>query len=947
MVHYLKTQLHKIIASLSVVILLFTATMPTATATDILIYSDEIAEQDANTLILDFNNTTGDVVLQFGETLGEQLFWDESAANFVFTDDVDFSSNQIVNARVENVSVLPGGAPGLGAAGEGRVVILDSTDSTAPGCTVVPNCAAGTYIWDGSAWISLVGAPTSNNLTKVVTVGSVSADYTTIAAAAAYLQTRSGGIMLLSAETHTVTAAIDLTNVTMVGKGASRTTVQISGAGQLDSFDTAFRFLKFDVNSITDDMAIDMDTGASSLRFEFVDFEVQDSGDSLVDSNNGTPTVSMNLIKCNDGGGSGTILKAQSSSSINNSSVIFIDSRRGNNPLDLADWDITLSGGGNVDTSGTIFPVPANSIIVSPEMNLQGAINSLATGGQITLLPGTHNISTPIIITSDSLEIRGFGDATKITTSGSFAGITDATAAIQIGAADGSAPADGVVIRDLRVEVNDSIHGVRTTGGADNRIENVTIIKTGGTSGSGATAKIGILFIDGSLQDLVRPVIRGNRVLGSGGTNRFTDGIHVSSNGTFAGVFGFGNNVSNALVEGNNVDYVGETGYVFYGATDSSLFNNRASRMSTSGGAYGIYIGSVDNLNMTANVFANSGNNTTIAVGVDSFGTTSTTDSIFNANIIDGDAGGGVGFQTGFSVGGTSNIVARNSFQNNNIIGSSNPAGTTNAFILAGNADDNTITNNEIGSTALEPWDNGISLNSSTQERNLVVNNRFINVTNRIADSATGTRLGVTHHRATVDPTTNDDLNDGYEVGTTWINTSTDDVFLLTDSAVGAAVWRQLNGGGGGFTNNVFYAYDDTGGQAVTGTEVTVNLDNNPISDSSYSLAGDVVTINTSGVYEITAEVTLEITNNSGGPRSDFEITLREQNLGFGVFSDIPGAISGCYTREGTDRFTCSLTILHTFQATDELDLRVRRNAGSTNIRTLANASRLIIKQIR
>ena len=47
---------------------------------------------------------------------------------------------------------------------------------------------------------------------------------------------------------------------------------------------------------------------------------------------------------------------------------------------------------------------------------------------------------------------------------------------------------------------------------------------------------------------------------------------------------------------------------------------------------------------------------------------------------------------------------------------------------------------------------------------------------------------------ATADPTVNDDSGDGYTVGSTWINTSTDSIFVCADNSSGAAVWV-LSGG--------------------------------------------------------------------------------------------------------------------------------------------------------
>ena len=149
-------------------------------------------------------------------------------------------------------------------------------------------------------------------------------------------------------------------------------------------------------------MAIDVASGANSLSFEWVDFDIQDSGDSLIDSNAGTPPrVTMKFIKCDGSAGNGTILKSIALSNLNVTSTIFVDSRSADNSLQMSDWDVSLVAGGNVNTTGTISSIPSNSIIVSPNMNLQGAIDSLestGSGGLITLLPGTHNITQPLTI---------------------------------------------------------------------------------------------------------------------------------------------------------------------------------------------------------------------------------------------------------------------------------------------------------------------------------------------------------------------------------------------------------------------------------------------------------------------------------------------------------------------------------------------------------------------
>lgn len=800
-------------------------------------FQDDFFEEiSSDSLLIDADdNALGDIQIQFGNdgTLIENgvIEWNVTDNAFIFTNEAGGAERANLSFEIEPVSALPGGGAGLGAAGEGRIVILDTADSVAPGCTVVPNCSAGTYIWDGAAWVSLVGSPTSTNLTKVVTVDpGGGADYTDIETAAAYLQTRSGGIMLLSADTHTVSTEIDLTNVIMIGKDSTRTTVQISGAGQFDGFDTTLEFLTIDVNAITDNYAVDIQDGSSSIIFNFVDFDIQDSGDSLIDSSAVTaPTVTMKFIKSNAvGAGSGVILKTVGAGNLNGASSIFVDSRSSDNPLEMSDWDLILAGGGSVNTTGIITPIPADNIIVSDQMNLQGAIDSLESvgnGGTITLLPGTHIISQTLTIQDDNIRIEGFGDATVIETSGTFASTGSTIGALQVGTL--GSPVDGVVLSSFRLEVNDNIHGIRVTGGADHRIDNLTVVKVTGTSGSGdATADIGILMIDGTAEDLVRPVIVNSRVFGSGGVIYFTDGIHVTSDGTFGGVFGNGNRVRTALVDGNFVDYVGETAYVFVGVDDSSLFNNRASRMGAGGGgAFGIYMGNATNINMTANVFSTSLSTAGIAIGVESFNAGSlktTRDSIFSGNIIDGLANGGVGFATGFQVGNAANTdVLRNSFQNNTVAGAI--PGVSVAFVVRGNADDNTISTNSFrGGT--NPWDTGINLQAATQERNLLRNNVFSNVTTRITDVGTSTQFGVSQHRATVNPSVGDDINDGFEVGTIWVNTSSDSAFILQDSTVGAAVWDQIDGGASALTLDQAYNNGNTVTIDAAGGNLTFDL---------------------------------------------------------------------------------------------------------------------------
>lgn len=93
----LKTQCKALqLAILSLAIVLFSST---AFADEILIYSNEVFEQDANTAILDADNTGGDVILQFGQALNESLSWDSAASLFIISDDLQVEGNLSVDGN--------------------------------------------------------------------------------------------------------------------------------------------------------------------------------------------------------------------------------------------------------------------------------------------------------------------------------------------------------------------------------------------------------------------------------------------------------------------------------------------------------------------------------------------------------------------------------------------------------------------------------------------------------------------------------------------------------------------------------------------------------------------------------------------------------------------------------------------------------------------------------
>lgn len=798
--------------TLLIFMLLLFSGFPEGAFANTLVFTNEDSTWDGSDFVIDVNDeVTTDIDLKFGTTATGRIRLDLVNDNFEINKNVDFEGNEVVNVRLENNAV----APTCDLANAGRIYY----DTVADSPYVCEETAPSTYTWVD---FTVTVAATSS---KVVTVGT-GGNYATIAAAVAYLNPLTGGVILLTSEAHSVTTSVDLENIILIGANPDQSIIQITGGGVLEVKDTVFENLSIDIDSgITADAGLDVKSGgtSSSVVFKWTNF-VTGGAKSLMNSTAGTaPSLIARFENPSALSGTATIVPVEASAGLDVGNSIFLFSSQGESgTLQMNDWDISISGASNVLSSGTITTTPNDTIFAYPGMNLQAALDSLSSGGILTLLPGTHSISSPLVITNDGITLNGYGDASIIGATG-FSGIGTTTAAIQIGIADGTSPVSGVLLNDFRLEVNNTdIHGIRAAGGTDITVSNITVEKTAGTAGNGANAKIGILLMDGSATPLIRPVIKSSRVFGAAG-RYFTDGIHVSGEGAVAGLFGNGNGVQNALVEGNSVDYVRETAAAFVHVSDSSLFNNRFSNMGGGGGgAYGIYMGRIARTNMTNNIVSGSLSATSIAIGVESFniGADPTTqNSVFTGNVIDGSANGGVGFGTGFQIGATTGTTVQNNiFQMNGMLGASNV--TTTAVEVRGNFDKNIFSGNNVSGGA-NAWDTGIILPAGA-DQNILRGNEYTNVTTFVNDGGADTKFGVAQHQSGSDPTVNDDQILGYTFGMLWVNTATDSAFILVDSTVGAAVWKQIDGGGGaghtqntdtGTTSNSFILdNDDTGG---------------------------------------------------------------------------------------------------------------------------------------
>ncbi|MBD3329996.1 hypothetical protein GF354_00525 [Candidatus Peregrinibacteria bacterium] len=80
---------------------------------EIIVYTNESEELNSNTVILDNDNTGGDVILQFGQSLNERLYWNNTGTTFVFSDDLNLTGSLDVDGTI--------------TAGSGDIQLTDAT----------------------------------------------------------------------------------------------------------------------------------------------------------------------------------------------------------------------------------------------------------------------------------------------------------------------------------------------------------------------------------------------------------------------------------------------------------------------------------------------------------------------------------------------------------------------------------------------------------------------------------------------------------------------------------------------------------------------------------------------------------------------------------------------------------------------------------------------------
>lgn len=140
-------------------------------------------------------------------------------------------------------------------------------------------------------------------------------------------------------------------------------------------------------------------------------------------------------------------------------------------------------------------------------------------------------------------------------------------------------------------------------------------------------------------------------------------------------------------------------------------------------------------------------------------------------------------------------------------------------------------------------------------------------------------------HLDTTDPTVNDDTGDGYVVGDRWINTSTNEEFVVTDVTTGAAVWVSTTATGS--TTVTFHGVKDTASLSgsTSGVPTTLILDASQEYDTDgFEVSSTEFEIPTglTGYYRITAHAT----GTTSGTPSPNTGTVRLEVVGDSTVQD-------------------------------------------------------------
>ena len=171
----------------------------------------------------------------------------------------------------------------------------------------------------------------------------------------------------------------------------------------------------------------------------------------------------------------------------------------------------------------------------------------------------------------------------------------------------------------------------------------------------------------------------------------------------------------------------------------------------------------------------------------------------------------------------------------------------------------------------------------------------LINLTTSISGflpSANGGVAGLNNTTATGNPGVNNDLaNQGYNVGSIWINVSTDKVFICVDASTGAAIWQEV------------FALSNNGTQLLPSADNTVDIGSSTLEFKDLHLDGtakvDILTVDETSTF--TGTMTTAAISQTSGTATLSNVDINGGNIDGTILGATSAAAITATTIGGTD----------------------------------------------
>ena len=170
-----------------------------------------------------------------------------------------------------------------------------------------------------------------------------------------------------------------------------------------------------------------------------------------------------------------------------------------------------------------------------------------------------------------------------------------------------------------------------------------------------------------------------------------------------------------------------------------------------------------------------------------------------------------------------------------------------------------------------------------------------INLTTSISGflpTANGGVAGLNNTTATGNPGVNNDLaNQGYNVGSIWINVSTDKVFICVDASTGAAIWQEV------------FALSNNGTQLLPSADNTVDIGSSTLEFKDLHLDGtakvDILTVDETSTF--TGTMTTAAISQTSGTATFSNVDINGGNIDGTIIGATTAAAITATTIGGTD----------------------------------------------